>query len=142
MLFFNITRDPMSSLDARRGIAAVIDCRQLAFACYDRNSDAFAAESVLPPSMVDRDTLPPHDPEATKRLLSNVHARLTLLVPPAPRPYLPRPSAIASALQGQLAHAGVSVVVLEARVAQGNPRGPGEQGIGPWISRSRPTSSS
>lgn len=112
MLFFNTARHPTSSVDVRRGIAAALDRRELASVCYGRGAEAFAATSVLPPSMQDAPPLPAPD---RNDLRAEVGARLTLLVPSSPRPYLPKPSAVASAIQSQLAHAGVSVTVLEAR---------------------------
>lgn len=112
LLFFNTTRRPTSSIDVRRGIAAALDRRELAAVCYGRGADAFVATTVLPPSMTAEVTLPSWD-RGTVR--AEVGARLTLLVPSSPAPYLPKPSAVASAIQSQLAHAGVSVAVLEAR---------------------------
>ncbi len=112
LLFFNTTRPPTSSVDVRRGIAAALDRRELASVCYGRGADAFIATSVLPPSMQDAAPVPARD---RNDLRAEVGARLTLLVPSSPRPYLPKPSAVASAIQSQLAHAGVSVAVLEAR---------------------------
>ena len=115
LLLFNTGRRPASSAEVRRGIAAALDRHQLAFACYDRNPGAFAAGNVLPPSLGGGGTPPSPSLDEAKRLLAGVSARLTLLVPRSPRPYLPKPVAVANAIQGQLAHAGIPVAILEAR---------------------------
>lgn len=112
LLFFNTTRRPTSSIDVRRGIAAALDRRELASVCYGRGAEPFAATSVLPPSM---NGAAPHPASDRDTVRAEVGARLTLLVPSSSRPFLPNPSAVASAIQSQLAHAGVSVTVLEAR---------------------------
>jgi ABC-type transport system substrate-binding protein len=104
VLFFNGSRRPTSNADVRRGIAAALDRRELAFACYDRNSDAFTVAGV-----------PPRDLDEARRLLRGMGSRLTLLAPPALRPNLPRPAILASTIQSQLVQAGVGVIVLEAR---------------------------
>lgn len=105
ILFFNGTRRPTSSSDVRRGISAALDRRELAFACYDRNPDDFVPTGVPPL----------RDLDEARRLLRGMGSRLTLLAPPALRPNLPRPATLASTIQGQLAQAGVGVIVLEAR---------------------------
>lgn len=115
VLLFNTGRRPASSVEVRRGIAAALDRQQLAFACYHRNAGAFAAGQVLPPPLGGGGTPAPRDLDEARRLLAGVGSRLTLLVSPSPRPWLPKPVAAASAIQGQLAQAGVSVAILEAR---------------------------
>jgi ABC-type transport system substrate-binding protein len=118
MLFLNCERRLLRETSIRRGIAAAIDVHEIASKSYDRNPMAFVAGSVLPPSM-SRPTPPPTaDSREAARLIEAAGGRgtkLTLAVPWAPRPYLPRPMAAAEIIRRQLSAAGIELSIVETK---------------------------
>ena len=79
---------------------------------------AFVAGSVLPPSMSRSGPPPTADPREAARLIEKSGgkgARLTLTVPWAPRPYLPRPMAAAEVIRKQLAAVGIDISIVETK---------------------------
>ncbi len=122
MLFLNRERRLLRETSMRRGIAAALDVHEVASKSYDRNPMAFVAGSVLPPSMWRSATPPSADRAEAKRLIESSlkasgdsNARLTLAVPWAPRPYLPKPMAAAEAVRTQLAAVGIDVSIAETK---------------------------
>ena len=118
MLFLNCERRLLRESSMRRGIAAALDVHEIASKSYDRNPMAFVAGSVLPPSMWRSATPPSADRIEAKRLIESSGgqgARLTLAVPWAPRPYLPRPMAAAEAVRAQLAAVGIDLSIVETK---------------------------
>jgi ABC-type transport system substrate-binding protein len=112
LLFMNTERRPFDSAPARRAVAAAIDLVDIASRSYDRNPIAFVATNVLPPSMTRTvGTLRPRSSDAAQLARDSAlqGARLTLLVPWCPRPYLLKPLAVAECIQKQLAAIGVTV---------------------------------
>lgn len=116
ILFFNTERRYLASAEVRRGIALALDLQAIASYSYDKNPVAFVAPNLLPPMMGRATGMPQMDREQAKRLLEgNKPARLTLLVPWAPRPYMPKPLPVAHAIKNQLADVGIVVELLEPK---------------------------
>jgi ABC-type transport system substrate-binding protein len=118
MLFLNRERRLLRETSMRRGIAAALDVHEIASKSYDRNPMAFVAGSVLPPSMWRSTTPPTADRNEAKRLIDasdGKGAKLTLALPWAPRPYLPRPMAAAEAVRAQLQAVGVELSIVETK---------------------------
>jgi ABC-type transport system substrate-binding protein len=118
MLFLNRERRLLRETSMRRGIAAALDVHEIASKSYDRNPMAFVAGSVLPPSMWRSATPPSADRIEAKRLIEasgGKGAKLTLAMPWAPRPYLPKPMAAAEAVRTQLAAVGIEVSIVETK---------------------------
>jgi ABC-type transport system substrate-binding protein len=112
LLYFNTERRLLASSDARRAIASAIDLLEIASRCYDRNPAAFVAADALPPSMGRPSAMRMGNGADAQRLVDSSGlrgARLTLIVPWAPRPYLTKPMAVAQAIQTQLAAVGIAV---------------------------------
>ena len=119
-LVFNCERRVLMNTDVRRGLALALDVHELAAKSFDKNPAAFVASSLLPPMMGRTIGLPSTDREAATRLLDASGAkpaRLTLLVPWAPRPYLPKPLPVAQAVQRQLAQVGVAVALHQTKTS-------------------------
>jgi ABC-type transport system substrate-binding protein len=116
ILFLNTERHTLSNTAVRRGIALALDLHELAARSYDKNPAAFLAPNLLPPMMGRPSGVPSLDRHEARRLLGASGAapkRLSLLVPWAPRPYLPKPLPLAQAVQRQLAEVGIDVALRE-----------------------------
>jgi ABC-type transport system substrate-binding protein len=120
ILFFNTERRALAGAQVRRGIASAIDVHEIASRSFEKNPAAFVAPNLLPPMMGRASGLPSMDRAAAKRLLDGASrpARLTLLVPWAPRPYMPKPLPVASAIQSQLAEVGINVELRETKTSE------------------------
>jgi peptide/nickel transport system substrate-binding protein len=121
ILFFNTERAVLTDRNVRRGIALALDVNDIASASFDRNPLAFVAPSLLPPMMGRSAGFPEKDPEQAKRLIAGSMlplSRLTLLVPWAPRPYLPKPLAVATVIQKQLGELGIAVELRQPKTSE------------------------
>ncbi|MGZ5444422.1 MAG: ABC transporter substrate-binding protein [Thermoanaerobaculia bacterium] len=119
-LFMNTTRRPLDTAAARRAIAATIDLLEIASKCYDRNPAAFVATTALPPAMSRGGGVARANTADGARLIEESGlrgARLTLIVPWTPRPYLSKPGAIAEIIRKRLADAGVSISLVETKTS-------------------------
>ncbi|MEA2491271.1 MAG: peptide/nickel transport system substrate-binding protein [Acidobacteriota bacterium] len=114
ILFFNCERPALATAPVRRGIALGLDLHELATRSFDKNPAAFLAPNLLPPMMGRPSGVPSLDRHEAKRLLQGATPkRLSLLVPWAPRPYLPKPLPLAQSVQKQLAEIGIEVALRE-----------------------------
>lgn len=121
ILFFNCERRIVALPDVRRGIALALDLHEAAVRSFDKNPAAFIAANLLPPMMGRPTGLTATDREAARRLLDASGAkpaRLSLLVPWAPRPYMPKPLPLAQAIQKQLAEVGIAVDLRETKTSE------------------------
>lgn len=121
ILFFNCERAALVKAEVRRGIALAIDLHELATRSFDKNPAAFLAPNLLPPMMGRPSGVPALDRHESRRLLSasgSAPKRLSLLVPWAPRPYLPKPLPLAQAVQRQLAEVGITVELRETKTSE------------------------
>ena len=119
VLLFHTEHAVVSRAAVRRAIALALDLQEIAQRSYDKNPAAFIATSLLPPMMGRPTGVPVMDREEARRLLDAEGAyrprRLSLLVPWAPRPYMPKPMPVAQAIRSQLAEVGITVDLLETR---------------------------
>ncbi len=117
ILFFNTERRILSRAGVRRAIALAIDVQDIAQRSYDKNPVAFIARSLLPPMMGRPTGLPYMSRVEAKRLMAAAGAdrpsRLSLLIPWAPRQYLPKPMAVAQAIRAHLAEIDIVVDLRE-----------------------------
>lgn len=119
ILFFNTERRHFMNADVRRGIALALDLHAIATASYEKNPVAFVAPNLLPPMMGRNPGMPPAmDRAEARRLVGDTLPRVSLLVPWAPRPYMPKPLPAAQAIQKQLAEIGVTVDLLETKTGE------------------------
>lgn len=111
-LHMNTAQRPLDTKEARSAIAMLIDPLEIASKTYDRNPAAFVATSALPPAMSRGSAtvrVPSFDGASLVRSGGLQGARLSLLVPWAPRPYLLKPAAAAEVIQRKLNEAGLNV---------------------------------
>ncbi len=102
-LAFNTTQPHLASSAARRGLALAIDRYRLAELCY-ANPAAFVARCLLPPTLGRGNDGLRHDPAAARVALPARQRpdRLRMICVWGPRPYLPRPDAVAAGIAAQL----------------------------------------
>jgi peptide/nickel transport system substrate-binding protein len=120
LLSFNCERRVLARPDVRRAIALALDLHELAGKSFEKNPAAFIAANLLPPMMGRASGMPASDRAEAKRLLDASGAkpqRLTLLVPWAPRPYMPKPLPLAQAVQRQLGEVGIQIDLRETKTA-------------------------
>lgn len=118
-LFFNTERPQLTST-ARRAIAMVLDLYAIASLLYTRNAAAFIANSVLPPAMASG-SAPLLNRTDARRLIAEsgvARAPMTLLIPWAPRPYMPKPLGVAELINRQLRSAGIEVNVVQPKTSE------------------------
>ncbi|HVG25362.1 MAG TPA: ABC transporter substrate-binding protein [Thermoanaerobaculia bacterium] len=121
ILFFNCERRVLAAANVRRGIALAIDLHEIAAKSFDKNPAAFIAVNLLPPMMGRASGFPNTDREQATRMLDASGAkpgRLSLLVPWAPRPYMPKPLPLAEAVQRQLGEVGIAVELRETKTSE------------------------
>ncbi|HXG58282.1 MAG TPA: ABC transporter substrate-binding protein, partial [Thermoanaerobaculia bacterium] len=116
ILFFNTQRDALASARVRRAIAMCLDIEEIVERALGHHAPSHVATSLLPPMMRRSAARFPSDRAQGLALLEELRFRprsLSLLVPWAPRPYLPKPHAVARAIQSQLAEIGIDTQLLE-----------------------------
>jgi ABC-type transport system substrate-binding protein len=118
ILFFNTERRFFATAEARRGVALALDAQEIAAAAYEKNPVAFVAPNLLPPMMGRATGVPATDRAEAKRLLNGSITRLSLLIPWAPRPYMPKPLAVGQAIQRQLREVGITVSLIEPKTGE------------------------
>ncbi len=119
-LAFGCKRPWLDRPEVRRALSAAIDPWAVAGVCHD-NPAAFAARGLLPPAMApSRRSLPRYGTAVAAEALSALGGRapkLRMLTVWGPRPYLPKPRAVAKLIVSQFAAVGVAVEVEQARNA-------------------------
>jgi ABC-type transport system substrate-binding protein len=121
ILFFNTERPMLADAAVRHGIALALDVSEIASASFDRNGLAFIASTLLPPMMGRSSGVPTLDRDQARRAVEGKEVtlrRLALLVPWAPRPYMPKPLPVAQIIQKQLAEIGVVVDLRQPRTGE------------------------
>jgi ABC-type transport system substrate-binding protein len=139
-LVFNCERRALSAASVRRALVLALDLHELAAKSFDKNPAAFIAANLLPPMMGRAAGLPSTDRAEAKRLLAAAGfqpARLTLLVPWAPRPYMPKPLHLAQEVQRQLGEIGIPVELRQTKASEDYlndlSRGNFDLALGGWI---------
>lgn len=118
ILYFNSKRNLLNRTPLRRGIATALDLPRIASLSYARNPVAFIARGVLPPSMGRGIGVPETNRIEALRLIDESGARgarLSLAVPWAPRPYLPKPQQVAEEIRRQLDLVGITVSLTQTK---------------------------
>lgn len=119
ILFFNTERPAVRHKLVRRAIAISLSLEKVVAQAFERNPVAFVAMSLLPPSMGrNRALLTPSRTQAEeifRRGESPRPASLRLIVPWAPRPYIPRPLPVASEIARQLGEIGIRIDMVQPR---------------------------
>jgi len=121
ILFFNCERRILANTAVRRGIALALDAHELAEKSFDKNPAAFVAPNLLPPMMGRATAVVASSRDEARKMLEASGAkpgRLSLLVPWAPRPYMPKPLPLAHAAQKQLADVGIAVELRETKTSE------------------------
>ena len=119
-LVFNCERRILANTAVRRGIALAIDPHEIAARSFEKNPAAFVAANLLPPMMGRAAGVMAMDRSEARRILDASGAkpgRLTLLVPWAPRPYMPKPMQAAQAVARQLAEVGIAAELRETKTS-------------------------
>lgn len=121
ILFFNTERAILGDATIRRAIALALDVNEIAAASFDRNPLAFIAATLLPPMMGRSVGIPEKDRDKARQMLEGKtirFSRLALLVPWAPRPYMPKPLPVAMLIQKQLGEIGIAVDLRQPKTGE------------------------
>ncbi|HEX8172949.1 MAG TPA: ABC transporter substrate-binding protein [Thermoanaerobaculia bacterium] len=136
-LFLNCERPMFRDASLRRALRDAINPVPIAEANYEKNHFAFIATDIIPLSM----GKPTGTPPARNRELLRNHpakpARIEVVMPWTPRPYLPKPLASAQELVRQLAPYGITVQLKQPRNSEETFRilanGDYDIGLGGWV---------
>lgn len=111
-LSFNTESPALSDPEVRRAIVEAVDRSAVARISYE-NPHAFAARSVLPPSMWRRSDGVRHSPQQARARLAGSGVRprkpLRMMMVWGPRPYMPHPEKTADLIAQQLEAIGLAV---------------------------------
>jgi ABC-type transport system substrate-binding protein len=136
-LFLNCEKPMFRDASLRRALRDAINPVPIAEINYEKNHFAFLAGDIIPPLMGkgtgstvirDRELLRKHPGKP---------ARLRMLMPWAPRPYLPKPLASAQEMVRQLAPYGIDAQIVQPRSTAEAFRalatGDYDMGLGGWV---------
>ncbi|MHB0972186.1 MAG: ABC transporter substrate-binding protein [Thermoanaerobaculia bacterium] len=119
ILYFNTERPSIRGKLVRRAIASALSLEKIVAQAFERNPVAFVAMSLLPPSMGKHRALITASRSQAEELFKRPDvgkpSSLRLVVPWAPRPYLPKPAAVALEVSRQLAEVGIRVDLINTR---------------------------
>lgn len=136
-LFLNCERPMFRDASLRRAIRDAIDPVPVARINYEKNHLAFLAHDIIPLLMSKPAGLPPTRDRELLRKHPGKPARIHLLIPWAPRPYLPKPLASAQEIAGQLSAYGIDVQLTQPGTTAGTFRalatGDYDIGLGGWV---------
>jgi ABC-type transport system substrate-binding protein len=136
-LFLNCERPIFRDASLRRALRDAINSVAVAEINYEKNHFAFIARDIIPLLMSKPSGLTP----TRDRELLGKHpakpARIQMLMPWAPRPYLPKPLASAKEIARQLGAYGVDVQLIlprsTAETFQKLAMGDYDMGLGGWV---------
>lgn len=115
MLALNVDRPALAEVEVRRAIVEAIDRAAMAGVSHD-NPHAFAARSLLPPTLWRGTDGVRHDPDQARQRLraagSSPSQPLRMLTIWGPRPYLPAPRRTAELVRRQLDAVGLPVEIV------------------------------
>jgi len=136
-LFLNCERPIFRDASLRRALRDAIDPVPIAEINYEKNHFAFLAHDIIPLLMAKpTGTAPSRDRELLRKHPAKP-ARIQVVMPWAPRPYLPKPLASAQELVRQLAPYGIDVQLRQPRVPEETFRilanGDFDIGLGGWV---------
>lgn len=113
---FYLNCDRLPDPRVRRAAALAIDRQEVAQVAFGDNPLAFRATGLLPPALGKCHDGNAPDPARARALLQDAggfKGAVTIIYAPAPRPYLPLPSAVARHLRDRLRRVGFSVEAEE-----------------------------
>lgn len=136
-LFLNCERPMFRDASLRRAVRDAIDPVPVAEINYEKNHFAFLARDIIPLLMSKPSGLTP----TRERELLSKHpakpARIQMLLPWAPRPYLPKPLASAKEIARQLGTYGIDVQLTQpsssAEAFRMLANGDYDLGLGGWV---------
>jgi ABC-type transport system substrate-binding protein len=136
-LFLNCEKPMFRDASLRRAVRDAINPVAVAEINYEKNHLAFVARDIIPLLMSKATGTPPvHDRELLHKHPAKP-ARIRMLMPWAPRPYLPKPLASAQEIARQLAAYGIDVQLMQPRSTAETFRtlasGEYDMGLGGWV---------
>ena len=136
-LFLNSERPIFRDASLRRAVRDAINPVPIAEINYEKNHFAFLARDIIPLLMAKpAGTTPTRDRELLRKHPAKP-ARIQVVMPWAPRPYLPKPLASAQELVRQLAPYGIDVQLRQPRNSEETFRilasGDYDIGLGGWV---------
>jgi ABC-type transport system substrate-binding protein len=136
-LFLNCERPMFRDASLRRAIRDAIDPVPIAQINYEKNHLAFLAHDIIPLLMSKPAGLPATRDRELLRTHPGKPARIHLLMPWAPRPYLPKPLASAQEIARQLSAYGIDIQLTQPGTTAGTFRalatGDYDIGLGGWV---------
>jgi ABC-type transport system substrate-binding protein len=117
ILYFNSEKAPLTDVNLRRALQNAIDTTPIASINYERNHFAFVAGDIIPPLMGAMPPLLKRDRELLRHFPKKP-ARLSLVVPWTPRPYILRPLLSAQEIAKQLAAYGIIVDLIVTKSSE------------------------
>ena len=136
-LFLNTERPIFRDASLRRAVRDAINPVPIAEINYEKNHFAFLANDIIPLLMGKAPALTaPRDREALRKHPAKP-ARIQVVMPWAPRPYIPKPLASAQELARQLGAYGIDVQLKQPRTSEETFRilagGDYDIGLGGWV---------
>ena len=136
-LFLNCEKPMFRDASLRRAVRDAINPVRIAEVNYEKNHFAFLAGDIIPLLMAKATgTTPTRDRELLRNHPAKP-ARIQVVMPWAPRPYLPKPLASAQEIVRQLAPYGVEVQLKQPRNSEETFRilanGDYDIGLGGWV---------
>jgi ABC-type transport system substrate-binding protein len=136
-LFLNCERPIFRDASLRRALRDAIDPVPIAEINYEKNHFAFLARDIIPLLMAKpTGTTPTRDREQLRKHPAKP-ARVQVVMPWAPRPYLPKPQASAEEISRQLGSYGIDVQLRKPRNSEETFRilanGDYDIGLGGWV---------
>src|SRR3954452_4592818 len=136
-LFLNCERPLFRDASLRRAVRDAIDPAAVAEINYEKNHFAFLARDIIPLLMSKPSGLTPTRDRELLRKHPAKPARIHMLMPWAPRPYLPKPMASAKEIARQLGTYGIDVQLTQPRSTAEAFRmlatGEYDMGLGGWV---------
>ncbi|MDQ3282408.1 MAG: ABC transporter substrate-binding protein [Acidobacteriota bacterium] len=136
-LFLNCEKPMFRDASLRRALRDAVDPVPIAEVNYEKNHFAFLARDIIPLLMAKpTGTIPARDRELLRKHPAKP-ARIQVVMPWAPRPYLPKPGPSAEELVRQLAAYGIDVQLKRPRNSEETFRilanGDYDIGLGGWV---------
>lgn len=136
-LFLNCEKPMFRDASLRRAFRDAINPVPIAEANYEKNHFAFLAGDIIPLLMAKPTGAAPARDRELLRKHPAKPARIQMVMPWAPRPYLPKPAASAQEITKQLAAYGINVQFKQPRNSEETFRilagGDYDVGLGGWV---------
>jgi ABC-type transport system substrate-binding protein len=136
-LFLNSERPIFRDASLRRALRDAIDPVRIAEINYEKNHFAFLAADIIPLLMGKATGITPTRDRELLRKHPAKPARIQVVMPWAPRPYMPKPLASAQEIARQLAASGIDVQLKQPRNSEETFRilanGDYDIGLGGWV---------